>query len=168
MEWISWLEKLTSKYPLFMYGRGDLISDRQLINSFIDSKPYLKNKRYFLEYLNDISGISYFNEQTEEDFSIYGFDDNATLSYVGGEMPSFVEGGYFLIGHHYFPRKNEVYEFGFSCQDEMDKAIYYHKLTSDREIISTDKKLCHSFKDFMEGIIEFGLDTYLIHLPISN
>ena len=164
MEWTSRLEHLNSKYPHFMYGRGDIIPDRQVVEAFIDSRPYLKNKRDFQEYLTKISGISRFNDQTEEDFSVYGFDGNATLSYLGGEMNSFMEGGYFLIGHHYFPRKNEVYELGFSCLDEIDKAVYFHKLTSDREIIHAYRRLCHSFADFIEGIIERGVDGYLLHL----
>lgn len=161
MEWISRIGNLKSKYPTIIWGQGDLVLDNQAIQSFLESKPYLSNKLDFLEYLNEVSGISYFNDQTEEDFSIYGFDGNATLSYLGGEFTSFVEEECFLIAHHYFPLKNEIFEFGYRIQNVMDKAIYYNKLTLEREVLESNHRISNSFKEFIDRIIILGLDEYL-------
>lgn len=141
------IEKFSSKFPNCINDKIVLSeSKKNEIDSFIDKYPFLKNNTVYIDFLLTYSGLSYFDDKTDEDFTLYGFNDSG-ITFNDKEFfsePFLDSKGYFLFGHLSQPSRNKFYDFVFNIIKE---GIYVKESIEEKSI--NYRFLCKTFEEFL-------------------
>jgi len=144
------IEKFGSKFPNCINDKIVLSeSKKKEIDSFIDKYPFLKTRTTYIDFLLTYSGLSYLDDKTDEDFTLYGFNSSG-IAFSDSDYfsePLLDPKGYFLIGHLYQPSREKFYDFVFNAT----KAGVYVK-ESIAEKSFDFRLLCETFEAFLAKI----------------
>ncbi len=117
------------------------------ITSFIDEFPFLTSNKIYIEFLKTYSGLSYFNDQTDEDFTLFGFN-NSGIVFRDQEVfdePILDNKGYLLFGHLSIPQNKKFIDFVF---DQKDPNKIYLKQKTEEETFNYHF-VTDSFEEFL-------------------
>ncbi|WP_299214223.1 hypothetical protein [uncultured Aquimarina sp.] len=145
------IEKISSRFPNCISDKIILSENKQReIDSFIDENSFLKTNISYVNFLLIYSGLSYFDDKTDEDLTLYGFN-NSGIEFSDKDYfnePFLDSKGYFLFGHLSLPEQNKFYDFVFNTKKAMD---IYIKESSEKKNTSY-KFLCKSFDELLYKI----------------
>ncbi|KXX66866.1 hypothetical protein [Flammeovirga sp. SJP92] len=135
---------LQSKISLSKYKREE-------ITLFLDKYAFLKMKKKYVDFLSTFSGVSYFNQKSNEDFTLYGFNYNG-ICFNDNEYfqePLVDANGYFLFGHLFQLEENIFIDFVFKIEDNL--TIYAREKILPEGIKYTF--LCNEIDELLQKVL---------------
>ena len=79
------INEIKKVYPNVLVGDGKKFSKEKLqeIAEFVAKFDFISKDSTYYKYLTEISGLSIYSEEENEDFTLFGFDGNKTILFEG-------------------------------------------------------------------------------------
>ena len=143
--------QIAKRFENTIIGDGNKFTTQQIqkTENFIEKYSFLKSDLDYCKYLKEISALSYFD--SDEDFTLLGFDANNTVLFAGGEYnEELIDGnGFFLFGYYNFIKERKVAEFYFYSGTGSAYGVYANKKHDYQNQDKSYHLICHSFLEFL-------------------